>query len=268
MKKNLIIAVCGDESMHKVWLEGRENFDLMVVYYGDNGKKYERDGILYDQAKGTKFLIMHQMCERHMYFFENYDAILIPDDDLYITGKDWTRFFKLFHAYNMKLAQPSIIGWQCIPLSAHNPSYILRYTNWVEIMTPCFNQQTFKDVSNTFNENNTNWGIEYIWVKILGQPSTGIGIIDDVVALHTRPCFFGDTYWRNNNNCEKAIKEISSLSVKYDIDLDDLMVYGGVERDKFDYDNLGSEDKFFPANCQIMKELISSLRQKRCKTFI
>ena len=114
-----------------------------------------------------------------------------------------------------------------------------------------------------------NWlCIEYLWVKILGQPTTGIGIIDDVVALHTRPCFYGDTYWRNKNNCEKAITEICTLAEKHDIDLNDLIVHGGIERDKFDYDNLGAEDKFFPANCKILKELISSVREKRCRTFI
>jgi len=254
--------------MHKVWLEGKPDFDLFVVYYGDEGEKYKKDGVLYERLKGTKFLIMDQVCKKHADFISKYDAILIPDDDLYITGDDWNRFFKLFHAYEMKLAQPSIIGWQCTIQSAHRPDYILRYTNWVEIMTPCFDQKTFQMVKHTFAENDTNWGIEYIWIKILGQPAVGVGIIDDIVALHTRPCFYGDTYWRNNNNFDKALQEITNLAVKYDIDIHDYVMHGGVKRDKFDYDNLGSEDKFFPANCKILKELVSSVRKKRCKTFL
>jgi len=238
------------------------------VYYGDTANKYRGDGVLYDTCKGSKFLIVDKICERHAGFLNSYDAIAVPDDDLYISGGDWNHFFKLFHQYEMKLAAPSIMGWQLMILSAHNPQYILRYTNWVEIMTPCFSQDTFQKVKHTFTENDTNWGIEYLWTKILGTPKTGIGIIDDVVALHTRPCFYGDTYQRNNNNFEKALDEICKLSVKHDIDLLDHEQYGGVKRKLEDYNNNGSEEKFFPANCDVFKDLISSVRKKRCKTFL
>lgn len=267
-KKNLIVAICGDESMHKFWMDKQKDFDLFVVYYGDDDEKYKKDGIHYERAKGTKFVIMDQICQKYDDFLKQYDAILIPDDDLYITGGDRNRFFGLFHKYEMKIAAPSIMGWQLMIMSAHNPQYILRYTNWVEIMTPCFDQSTFQAVRHTFTENDTNWGIEYLWTKILGTPKTSIGIIDDVVALHTRPCFYGDTYQRNNNNFEKALDEICKLSAKHGVDLLDHEQYGGVKRELEDYNNNGSEAKFFPANCEILKELVTSVRKKRCKTFL
>ena len=208
------------------------------------------------------------MVQKHADIFEKYDAIAIPDDDLYITGSDWSRFFDLFHHYEMQLAQPAIYGWQATTLTATNPEYIVRYTNWVEIMTPCFTQHTFQAMKETFNENSTNWGIDFLWVKLLGNPKTGIGIIDDVTAIHTRPCFFGDTYWRNNNNCNKAIQEIEQVGEKYGINLQDLLVYGGIKRTKREYDDQPSEDKFFPFNCEIMKELIESLRKRKHRTLI
>ena len=265
--KNLIVAICGDESLHKTWVEGNPEFDLCIFYYGDNKEKYKNEATLYDQAKGTKFVILDQMAKKYADFFDKYDAILVPDDDLYITTEDWNRFFKIFHAYQMKLAQPSILGWQCVFTSCPNANYILRYTNWVEIMTPCFNQETFQKLKKTFAENKTNWGIDFLWIKLLESPKTGVGIIDDVVAIHTRPCFYGDTYWRNKNSCDDAIKEITDLRVKYDIQ-EEICVYGGVERDRYAYDQNGSEDKFMPGNCKVLKELINSLRRKKVGKFI
>ena len=42
-KKNLIVAICGDESMHKIWMDKQKDFDLFVVYYGDDDEKYKKD---------------------------------------------------------------------------------------------------------------------------------------------------------------------------------------------------------------------------------
>jgi len=266
--KNLIVCICGDQSMHKIWTDKNPNFDLFVVYYGETEGKFANHGKYYTTSKGTKFVILADVVERYEEVFASYDNICIPDDDLYITAYDWNRFFAIFNAYMLSIAQPSIMGWQCMMTSAHNPNYILRYTNWVEIMTPCFSQETFQKCRKTFRENRTNWGIDYMWPKLLGYPEDKIAIVDDVVAIHTRPCFFGDTYWRNKNSAESAYEEIKDLSKKYEIDLEDIVEYGGIKRKRRDYDDRPSEDKFFPNNCEIMKELIATLREKRNRAFI
>jgi len=43
---NLIIAPAGDKSLHKEWLKGNPEFDLVLLYYGDNkdvAKSYIQD---------------------------------------------------------------------------------------------------------------------------------------------------------------------------------------------------------------------------------
>lgn len=262
MKKNLIVAVCGDESLHKVWMNGCPNFDLFVVYYGDLVDKYKYDGKYYEKENGTKFNILNKVIKKYENIFENYEAVLVPDDDLYATASDWNRFFQLFHQYRLELAQPSIFGWQSNRESGNHPDYILRYTNWVEIMSPCFSKSCLQKIKHTFGFNETDWGIDYIWIKLLGYPQNKIAIIDDVIALHTRPCFYGDTYWRNKNNFDKAVLEIRKIGEDNDINLDNIIVYGGVKQQRETFSNLPSNNKFLPANCDILKSLIKDLRKK------
>lgn len=254
--KNLVIAVAGDESLHREWIKNNPEFDLFVVYYDNKDNLYSQDGVLYDKAKGSKFIIIDQMIKKHNTFLEQYDAILIPDDDLYMSSKEINQFFSVFHKYELELAQPSILGWQSFFLMAQHPQYILRYTNWIEIMTPCFSKKTFQKVKHTFTENNSNWGIDFLWCQIINYDK--IAVIDDVVAIHTRPCFYGDTYWKNNNN--NLSQDLEKVVIKYNIDTN-VKVLKVIERSKNEFDKLPSENKFFP-NCDVLKNLISSIRKK------
>lgn len=265
IKKNLVVAIVGDESLHKNWIQGDREFDLFVIYYGDKENPYINDGVLYDKAKGSKFIILDQMEKKHHYFFKEYDAIIVPDDDLYITTKDLNEFFKIFHEYKMELAQPSVLGWQSLFIVAQNPEYILRYTSWVEIMTPCFSQKTFQKLKHTFTENNSNWGIDFLWTKILEYPEDSVGIVDEIVAIHTRPCFQGDTYWRNKNN--NLFQDLDNISKKYNIDLKFVKTFNGIKRSFNYFDKYQPEDKFFP-NSEIFTNLISQLRNQAKKKFI
>ena len=54
---NLVIAPAGDKSLHKEWLTGKPNFDLVLLYYGDNmevAKSYTQDTPYVFASKGFK----------------------------------------------------------------------------------------------------------------------------------------------------------------------------------------------------------------------
>jgi hypothetical protein len=255
--KNLVIVVAGDSSLHKTWTSGsKPEFDLFVVYYGDMGDRYRKDGMYYDFAKGTKFLIVDAMIEKHKDLFDHYDAILIPDDDMFFDATGINKFFSIFHQYNLMVAQPAIMGWQSLLKTAPNFETILRYVRCVEIMTPCFSKEAFNICKSTFKENKTNWGIDWLWYNLLGEPKDKMAVIDDVVAVHTRPCFFGDTYWRNDNNFGICVKEINALFEKYKIDGVNVE-FGSVPRDMKEWIDRPSEHKLFP-NCPAIANIIRS----------
>ena len=36
---NLVLSPAGDNSLHSEWIQGKPNFDLVLLYYGDNLEK-------------------------------------------------------------------------------------------------------------------------------------------------------------------------------------------------------------------------------------
>lgn len=260
--KNLVVGVVGDTSLHRTWVnKANRNFDLFLIYYGDKDDRYLKDAKYYDRAKGTKFVILDQILRKHGDIFSKYDAVFVPDDDIHMEANDIEIFLDVFHKYNLWLAQPSIVGWYSLHMVLSNPDYVLRFTNWVEVMTPCFSRNALELCRDTFMENRSNWGIDYLWSKMLGYPTDKIAIVDKVAVVHTRPTFFGDTYHRNNTNYEIANRELNQVIEKHNLDTKKI-VYGGVPVTEEDYNNLPSEEKFFPPSPSLKKK-VSDLHSRR-----
>ena len=195
MKKNLLIGCVGPTSLHQKWIAGDCNFDLMLVHYGDDDR-YKDDGEydIFDQIPN------------------GYEYVFIPDDDLHMTSIQIDRLFELAKEYKLKICQPSLVGYYSIPLNLNHPGSLLRYTDYVEIICPCFDIETFEKCRNTFTHNKSCWGIDLLWGVVLGHPQDAIAVVDDVIAIHTRPCFWGDNYSNNNvhnpyNDVKKIIDE-------------------------------------------------------------
>lgn len=225
MKKNLVIGCVGPTSLHKSWIDGDRDFDLFLVYYGDGSDAYKYDADYYYRTKGTKFNIVSKLDVP-----EGYDYIFIPDDDLYIKAEDINRLFSYAKQYDLEICQPSLTGYYSVPINLHNPGYILRYTNYVEIICPCFSSGAFKKCRHLFDYNKSCWGIEKLWDKELGHPKDKIAIVDDVIVVHTRPCFTGDNY--KNNQISEPWKDIGSIVENHNLSWH-FNKYGFVKKDMF-----------------------------------
>lgn len=261
--RNLVVAVAGDASMHGIWKADNPQFDLLVIYYGSVEGRYSQDGKYYATAKGSKFNILYQVAIQQPELFVEYDAIFVPDDDIFMSTEMIQRFLDTFHEYKLDVAQPSILGWVSVPITAHIPFSKLRYVNWVEIMCPCFSSKAFGLCLPTFIENKTNWCIEFLWNKKLGEPRDRIAIVDSVIAVHTRPCFYGDTYWNNNATFDSAMAESKALMTKHSIP-DKRIVYSTVPADINEFNNRESNNKFVPS-LELLKPFMTSLRSRNIK---
>jgi len=227
MRKNLVIGCVGPTSLHKKWIEGDRNFDLFLVYYGTNeGDTYKVDADLYKKARGTKFNIVGDL-----EISDQYDFIFVPDDDLHIDAHDINRLFEYAEQYHLEICQPSLAGYYSVPQNLHHPGYILRYTDYVEIICPCFSQNAFQKCKHTFAHNRSCWGIEKLWDKELGHPQDKIAIVDDVIAVHTRPCFNGDNY--RNNKIEEPWKDIGKIVSENQLQWE-IKEYGHIKKDVFE----------------------------------
>ena len=213
-KNNLVIAAVGDSSLHKHWMSNKDSdYDLALIYYG-NKDGYAKDASVYTTNRGTKFHLIADLFESNPRLSE-YEHVWMPDDDLIIDPASINKLFKMNKEYDLWISQPSIMGWYGLDVTLHHKNSILRYTNYVEIMCPCFQQAALQKCFKTFRENKTGWGIDSAWNIILGQPIDKIAIIDDVIAIHTRPVGGGDMYKNQVGNKSKAMEEAEAIYKKY-----------------------------------------------------
>lgn len=214
-KKNLILATVGDLSLHRHWTKGINNYDTFLIYYG-NSNGYKEQSTFYKEAKGYKYHLLKETIDENPWLLE-YDYIWLPDDDIYATPEDIDYLFYLMKEYKLLLSQPTIMGWFGVDMNLHQVNSLLRFTNWVEIMCPCFAAQALAVCASVFKENKTGWGIEMLWNVILDHPRDKIAILDDVVVVHTRPVLTGDTYQNKENPLEFAMAEAVALWKKHNL---------------------------------------------------
>lgn len=217
---NLLIVRAGDTSLHPRWIEShpQRNWDILVNYYGDNPKRYRGPDILRIDSKGPKWPALKELIDQYSDLIMKYQYIFFPDDDLLFEPDDIDLLFNSCHRYQLSLAQPSLSATSFVShnITIHNPQAFLRFTNWVEIMAPCFARDALKLCSSTFNENLSGWGLCILWPTLLGVDHDRIGIVDAVQAKHTRQ-FFGSNYEHLTRTGVNPMDEIRAVLTKYDL---------------------------------------------------
>jgi hypothetical protein len=258
--KNLVFVAAGDSSLHQHWLHCPD-FDVYINYYGEIAGRYEKEGNFYSTYKGTKYKILLQALEANPDLLDHYQNIWVPDDDIYLSAEGVCQMFRTFKEFDLMLAQPGIIGFISIPISAAVPFSRVRFTNWVEIMCPIYSRVCLQALKHTFTENDSHWGIEFMWNMVLGNPTDKIGIIDETPAVHTRACFHGDNYYRNNLTYESSIEEANQICKKYNL-LAEYRVHKTVPADVKQFNNLPSRDKFWP-NIPKLRDIVEGMRGRK-----
>jgi hypothetical protein len=238
--KNLIISVVGDESLHPYWVKGDKQFHTYLIYYGVHKDKYKGDCDFYLQKPGSKYFLYYDLIKENPDFFWEYDAVFMPDDDLYLTTEDLNKLFSMFHntpplrenglSPKLHLAQPSIVGWYSLWITLHDSNYIYRLTNFVEIMCPVFSRYALQLLWPTFNATKSSWGLDMIWDYELGHPRNKIAILDDVIAIHTREVKSGDLY--KNHTTHNPFDDLRLVGEKYGLPVHELTVYDGKKKNK------------------------------------
>lgn len=214
-KPNAVVAAVGDHSLHRNWIPAEgSSYDIHLIYYG-NDKNYAADAKTCLFKKGTKFHLVDDAADELR--LDQYNYVWMPDDDIYATPAEIEAIFKTAKKYDLWLCQPSLIGWYGLEVTLHHRGNILRYTNYVEIMCPCFSRHALNVCRKTFKENRTGWGIDAVWNVLLGHPTNRIAVIDDTIVVHTRPIGGGDMYRNNANNVDDAMAEAEAVYVKYDL---------------------------------------------------
>jgi len=187
---NLIISTVGDKSLHKEWIKGEKNFDMVLLYYGDNpdiANSYYEDTPYVYMFKGFKWWGIKSFILGNKNFLEKYDYIWFPDDDVRISTRAINELFEIAKEYKLWLCQPCMLGYVSHPITKPVVNLKLRYTNFVEVLAPMMSYETVYKLLPTFDANYSSWGYEVTWDFLLGKPKDKIAIIDEIGMEHTKP---------------------------------------------------------------------------------
>lgn len=188
MAKSCIISAVGKGSFHKSWVDQlNKEYDLHLLVYDDSYDAYKNDSAFVIRAEGKKFKLIFQYLNENRHLLEKYDYYYFPDDDIFIDDVNIRRLFKYMADFCLAIAQPALTSsFFTHPITVKQSNSILRYTNFVEVMQPCFSNEALKKVMFTFNENLSGWGMDYHWGELVDYKKCNMAIIDDITSVHTR----------------------------------------------------------------------------------
>lgn len=220
-KRNLVIVRGGDKSLHEAWLGpvgSERSWDMVISYFGDDPRIHQRPDVLRIDGKGPKWLGLHQLLTSGQIDWQRYDRIWLPDDDLACTPEAIERLFMLADYYDLALAQPSLSHDSYISHAGtvHNPHFLMRRTNFVEVMAPVLTRELLQRVLPTLTENESGWGLDYLWAMFVDRPRRDVGVIDAVQIRHTRPVG-GPNYERLRALGKSPHQELAALRRKYEL---------------------------------------------------
>lgn len=215
-KKNAVFVAAGEGSLHRQLLKGNANFDLHLLIYDGSYSKFCNDTDFIACDAGYKMDMTYRYLHRHPDLLNKYEYFFLMDDDIEMSTEEVNKLFGIMKQYHLRIAQPSLVmSYYTYEHTLHNPFCILRYTNFVEMMIPCFSKEALIKVLPTFEEKICFKGIEYHWAKMVGN---GIAIIDIVKVVHTRPvhsfsidCFKKMKEYLTENHLNKEIQMYSSV---------------------------------------------------------
>ena len=215
-KKNAVFVAAGESSLHRQLLKGDADFDLHLLIYDGSYNKFCNDTDFIACDAGYKMDMTYRYLHRHPDLLDKYEYFFLMDDDIEMSTEEVNKLFGIMKQYHLRIAQPSLVmSYYTYEHTLRNPFCILRYTNFVEMMIPCFSKEALVKVLPTFEEKICFKGIEYHWAKMVGN---GIAIIDIVKVVHTRPvhsfsidCFKKMKEYLTENHLNKEIQMYSCV---------------------------------------------------------
>lgn len=185
--KNLVFTSAGDRSSVVRWLEGVRDFDLWVCYYGDGQHTCLSAADYYVRRKGGKFPNLKFCFDNWQSIFSQYEAVMVADDDIIISGEDLTRLFRIREEFDLLVLQPAfdLRGKISHKITREHSFSRLRYTNFVEVTCPLFRADKLFEFLGQYDPELVCWGVDWWFSEYIGGGSQRrIAIIDEVTCIN------------------------------------------------------------------------------------
>ena len=217
--KNLILVRAGEKSLHPQWIDdSAREWDIALSYFGEYPSRYINQYDYLHIFKGSKWEGINDFFLNKKDLINDYKYVWMPDDDILTDCLNINNFFKITEQLNLTISQPALTsysycGWEITRQAANS---FARSTNFVEIMAPCFRVEALPFFSETFRENSSGWGYEWLWWDIACKNNiNNFAIIDATPVHHTRPV--GQAGHGGSKNDPR--EEMKLLMQKYKLEL-------------------------------------------------
>lgn len=188
MTKYCVIAAVGQSSLHRKWIDETSEFDLHLIVYDNSFDRFKNDTPFVTQMKGFKFRLIHEYFAMNTHLIDQYKYFYMPDDDIVIDSFNIHKLFAYMEKYKLAIAQPALSdSYFSYVHTIRRPETKIHFTNFIEMMQPCFSRKALKKVKFTFIENQSGWGMDFHWGVLLNYRKMTMAIIDDVISVHTKP---------------------------------------------------------------------------------
>lgn len=195
-RPHLVVVRAGDDSLHERWLGSSRSWDLLVSYFGNDPDRFKSPEARRVDCSGGKWEGLYRLFLSEPELLEDYDYVWLPDDDIGADCSTIDKMFALMEDHGLCLAQPSLHPQSFFHhhVTVHNPCFRLRYSNFVELMVPCFKADFLRRLLPLFEHRRFGWGLDWIWAYMMDEPSLKTAVIDACVVTHTRPYREGSLY--------------------------------------------------------------------------
>lgn len=164
------------------------DWDLYLCPFQDMPPQTEVDCTVGDVIPGPKWTGLRTLLNEWDGWRE-YNHIWLPDDDILVSQDGISAMFQAAAALELKLFTPALhesshFGHYII---MRNRNFFARRVGFVEILVPGFSRPALEQLLDTLDLSTTGWGwgLDPLWAKRLDYE--GLGILDAVPVLHTRP---------------------------------------------------------------------------------
>ena len=196
--KNLVFTSAGNNTnFHTLWCNKNRNYDIWVVYYGDDDAKFNlyKDNVDFiEKKKGSKFQNFHYIYNKYKEQIHKYDRYFILDDDIIFNTNDINKMFNISEKYDLWLCGPTFkndgSGKISHAITKQVPNNFLRYCNFVEVNVPLFNKYALTQLMIYYDPILIGWGIDYLYIwalthnKSIDEYNRKIALVDSVNCIN------------------------------------------------------------------------------------
>jgi hypothetical protein len=189
----LAVVRCGDASLHQSWSGAGRDFDIGVSYFGDDLTREFPEARYVHRAKGGKWEGLFGFFKKFPATIEQYDYFWLAEDDILSDVDTINALCQIAVDYNLEVCQPSLDtnSFYSYLITLRHSSFLLRYTNFVEIMAPLITRAVLQEMLPMFEHLRIGFGLDFVFPvvasKISGHADRCTAIIDSVSVCHTRP---------------------------------------------------------------------------------